>query len=375
DQFAKDKAYRQGESQLEMTETNLQKAMTQVQQNDPDARIAALQYVVTENRLSILLSTPNNPPIAKQIEFDGKSLRSQVFTVRELLSDPKSDRDILKKHLQSLHTMLITPIAEDLNALKTKTLILVPNDVLRYIPFAALYDGKRYLVQDYTLTLFNEAVKKDFNSKPAKIWKLAAMGLSLPVENLPALTNVREELDAVATKSGMNGKSYLNEAFTRVVLKDALRKNYNVLHLASHFEFVAGRPDASRFFLGDKSSLYLGDIAREDMRFDNFSLVTFSACETGLGGGLDADGRDMESLGALVQNQGARAVMATLWKVEDSSTASLMEMFYRVRHNNKLAKAASLRKAQLKFIKRGGGKSVLAHPYYWAPFVLMGDWR
>ena len=375
DQFAKDKAYRQGESRLEMVETNLQKAMTQVLKNNPDSRVAALQYVVTDERLSILLSTPNNPPIARQIEFDGKALRNQIFSLRELLRDPKSDRAFLKDQLHDLYTRLIAPVIDDLATLEVKTLILVPNDVLRYVPFAALYDGKRYLVQDYALTLFNEAVKKNFNTQPVKIWHLAAMGLSLPVENLPALTNVREELLAVAIGSGMQGKTYLDEAFTRVVLTDSLNQNFNVLHLASHFIFVAGRPDASRLFLGDKSSLYLGDIAREDMRFDKFSLVTFSACETGLGGGLDADGRDMESLGALVQNQGARAVMATLWKVEDSSTATLMKTFYRVRHENKLPKAAALRKAQLKFIKRGGGKSVLAHPYYWAPFILMGDWR
>lgn len=80
----------------------------------------------------------------------------------------------------------------------------------------------------------------------------------------------------------------------------------------------------------------------------------------------------MESLGALVQLQGAQAVMATLWKVEDNSTAKLMQNFYSARHNDKLGKAQALRAAQLKFIKTGG---VLSHPYYWAPFVLMGDWR
>jgi len=375
DQYVKDKDYRHDEVRLEMVETNLQKAMIQVKRSDPDTKVAALQYVVTDSRLSILLSTPNNPSIARQIKYDGKALRTQIFTVRELLSNPKSDRDVLKKHLHELHGKLIAPIADDLKTLDAKTLVLVPNDVLRYVPFAALYDGKRYLIQDFTLTLFNEAVKKDFSKSSKAKWQLAAMGLTRAVENLPALTNVDDEVLAVATKSGLKGKIYLDDAFTLEVLTQSLIQNFNVLHLASHFEFVAGRPDASRLFLGDRSSLYLGDIARENMRFDKFSLVTFSACETGLGGGLDADGRDMESLGALVQNQGAGAVMATLWKVEDSSTASLMETFYRVRHEDKLHKAAALRKAQLKFIKRGGGRSVLAHPYYWAPFVLMGDWR
>ncbi len=379
DQFAKNKAYRRGESRLELVETNLQKAMVQVQQNDPDARIAALQYVVTDNRLSILLSTPNNPPVAKQIEFDSKSLGSDILTVRALLIasySSRSDSEFLNTKLNALYKLLIQPIAQELKTLETKTLILVPNDVLRYIPFSALYDGQRYLIQDYTLTLFNEAVKKDFAISPVKNMQLAAMGLSQAVDKFPALSMVPDELTAVAIKSGIKGKTFLDEAFTLVVLKNALKQNFTILHLASHFEFVPGRPDASRFFLGDKSALYLSDIARENFRFDNFSLVTFSACETGLGGGLGADGSEMESLGALVQNQGARAVMATLWKVADSSTSELMLLFYRYYHADQLSKAEALRKAQLKMINgQSSGRRSWSRPYFWAPFVLMGDWR
>lgn len=122
--------------------------------------------------------------------------------------------------------------------------------------------------------------------------------------------------------------------------------------------------------------MYLGDIARDNLRFDPFGLVTFSACETGLGGGLDADGREMESLGALVQIQGAQAVMSTLWKVNDGSTAEFMARFYRVRHRDKLDMAHALRTVQMQFLKFDkGARAKWNKPYYWAPFVLMGDWR
>ncbi len=379
DQFAKNKAYRRGESPLQMVETNLQKAMIKVQKSDPAANIAALQYVVTDNRVSILLSTPSNPPIAKQVKFDGKRLGSDILIVRELLiasHSSRSDSQFLNTKLNALYKLLIQPIAQELKTLETKTLILVPNDVLRYIPFAALYDGQRYLIEDYTLTLFNEAVKKDFTSKPNNNLQLAAMGLSQAVDKFPALTMVPDELTAVAIKSGIKGKTYLDEAFTRLVLKNALKQDFTILHLASHFEFVPGRADASRFFLGDKSALYLSDIVRENFRFDNFSLVTFSACETGLGGGLGADGSEMESLGALVQNQGARAVMATLWKVADSSTSEFMSLFYRYYHEQQLSKAEALRKVQLIMINgKSSGRRSWSRPYFWAPFVLMGDWR
>ncbi len=373
DQYTQDKAYRQNEAGIELVETNLQKAMLNVKRNDDSSKVVALQYVVTDKRLSILLSTAGSPPLARQVEIDGEALRHKILNLRELLYTPESKRDFVNLSLHDLYKTLIVPIEADLKKLKADTLILVLNDVLRYVPFSALYDGSRYLIQDYTLALFNEAVKKDFGSPLAENWRLAAMGLTRAVEQFPALTNVRDELQAVTKKSGLNGTMYLDDEFTRQVFTSSLTKNFNVLHVASHFEFVAGRADVSRLFLGDRSSLYLADIVRENMRFDKFSLVTFSACETGLGGGLDADGREMESLGALVQNQGASAVLATLWKVEDSSTASLMEVFYRLHKQNNLSKAQALRMAQLKFVKRG--KGVLGHPYYWAPFILMGDWR
>jgi CHAT domain-containing protein len=377
----KDKDYRKNEIQIARATTNLQNVLTSVRNTDPNAKVAALQYVVTDSRLSILLSTPGAPPLARQIEFDGKALRNRILTVREQLSNSRSDPDILKKQLAALYTQLIAPIANDIKATGATTLILVPNDVLRYVPFAALYDGERYLVQDYTLTLFNEAVKKDkqYFSKQADVsWRLAAMGLTRATENLPALTSVSKELNAIIRLTGRQGALYLDDNFTRVVLQRTLAEDFNVLHLASHFVFIAGRPEASRLILGDLSSLYLGDIARDQLRFDHFALVTFSACESGLGGGLDADGAEMESLGALVQNQGAQAVMATLWKVEDSSTAELMKTFYQARHDNNLGKAAALRNAQLELISRKTHwweSKVVSHPYYWAPFVLMGDWR
>lgn len=394
--FAKLKEFRKGAVPLALAETRLQKVLADARTLDPKAKVVALQYVVTDTRLSILLSTPGAPVLARQIEFDGKALRNRVLAMRMLLSDPQSsvdavkekwgegfaklispfispdDSDVLQKQLRELYAQLIAPIANDLKATGADTLILVPNDVLRYVPFAALHDGERYLVQDYTLTLFNEAVKKDYAAPSKSDWKLAAMGLTQKVEDLPALTSVKDEVNAITTQTGLKGKAYLDDAFTRPALTGALNQDYTVLHLATHFVFAPGRPDASRLFLGDRSALYLSDIAREKLNFSRFALVTFSACESGLGGGLDVDGREMESLGALVQLQGAQAVMATLWKVEDSSTAKLMKHFYSARHADQLGKAQALRSAQLKFIKGGG---VLSRPYYWAPFVLMGDWR
>ena len=129
--------------------------------------------------------------------------------------------------------------------------------------------------------------------------------------------------------------------------------------------------------------------------------MTLSACETALGGGEDENGREIEGFGALVQRQGAKSVLATLWKVADKSTAVLMESLYRLRQERGLNKADALREAQLVLIsgkhprqpiavqKGGKGRALnitnapsyipdpakpYAHPYFWAPFILMGNW-
>jgi CHAT domain-containing protein len=117
-------------------------------------------------------------------------------------------------------------------------------------------------------------------------------------------------------------------------------------------------------------------------------LLTLSACNTGLG-----DGTEVEGFGTLAQRQGAKAVIASLWPVADSSTSQLMQEFYRIRQSDsKLTKIEALQRAQLRLLggeikPRGAAEERgvrlprdqvrsrdYRHPYYWAPFFLMGNW-
>ena len=128
-------------------------------------------------------------------------------------------------------------------------------------------------------------------------------------------------------------------------------------------------------------------------------LLTLSACDTAVGG-EGADGREVEGFAVLAQRQGAKAVVATLWAVADESTALLMREFYRLRMSDPaLTKAEALRRAQLGLLTgqiRGNSSAdrgakvnrgvegrpfdqdpqrPYAHPYFWAPFLLMGNWK
>jgi len=360
---------------VKMTQTHLQKAVEDLARLEPQAHAVALQYLVGERQLSIVLSAPGAPAKAWQYPIGRASLNKQIVQLRELLRTGKSDLNTLQAAAKALYAQLLpAPVMADLKQLEAKTLMLSLTDTLRYVPFGALYDGRHWLVQDYALAVFNEAGATSMSQAPGASWRIAGLGLSERVDNLEALAAVPDELKAVV--GAASGDVALNNKFGRQRLLDALDTDYNVLHVASHFVFTSGRTDASWLYLGDKTRLSLGDIVGQQMRFDRMELVTLSACETAQGGGKDAYGQEMEGLGATAQNQGAQAVMATLWKVNDWSTAALMERFYRGRSKDKLNKAQALRAAQMALIEQKAGKQQgWNHPYFWAPFILMGNWR
>ena len=182
------------------------------------------------------------------------------------------------------------------------------------------------------------------------------------------------EMDSIVrSRSGgvLPGDVYLDEAFTAARLKSVGEQRYPVIHVATHFRFSPGTEQNSFLLLGNGARLSLGDIRAGDYRFDGVDLLTLSACETGLGGGRDANGREIEGFGVIAQQQGARAVLVTLWPVADRSTALLMADMYRRRQLDGLNKAEALRRAQLSLLEQ----PTYRHPFYWAPYVLMGNWK
>lgn len=357
------------------SQSRLAKSIDNLARIAPDSHAVAVQYLVGDTKLSIIVTSPGHRPIARQIAVERKHLRQLATQLGIQIGERQSDLAMVNKTAADLYALLIAPITQDLQTLEAKTLVLSLHDVLRYIPFSALTDGKRYLIQDYPLAIYNEAVGQGLNSVPRGRWRVAAMGLSEAVDGLPPLAEVPAELQEVSSTG--KGVSFLNAAFNQPSFRNALVGSFNLLHVASHFVLQPGEPKSSRLYLGDKSRLTLADIDDLDLRFDNFDLVTFSACDTALGGGKDVNGQELESLGAKTQAQGAHAVLASLWRVNDVSTSRLMSAFYKLRIVRGMNKAEALRTVQLEMIDgrlRPDKKVVWNSPYYWAPFVLMGNW-
>jgi CHAT domain-containing protein len=358
------------------------------------------QYFITNDAVEIILTTPN-AVISARSPIKAAKLDQLIRDFRLALSSPAQNPVPLA---QQLYAVLIAPISTALDKAGAKTLMLLLHDTLRYVPFAALNSGRDYLIEDMAVVNVNEAALDKLGTPPkADPWTVWGLGVTKAGKDYPALPYAGEELNNIKVALGGKSSIKLDQDFTESKLQQGLGGYYPVIHIASHFEFTPGSIDKSVLLLGDGSLLSLKQIETK-LNFTGVELLTLSACETAVGDdALAADGDEVAGLGATAQRKGAMAVIATLWPVADQSTATFMNTLYRAHQVDHLDKAASLRQAQLALLhgsapnagstpgddRRGlarvaansSGGSVgreshppYAHPFFWAPFILMGNW-
>ncbi|HKR60868.1 MAG TPA: tetratricopeptide repeat protein, partial [Pyrinomonadaceae bacterium] len=368
----------------------------------------------------IILVTPD---FRKAYPIDVNNLEKTVFALRESLRSDKYDPRPLA---QRLYRMLFlqtsaqqkTTLAADLDTYLAKadqkTLMWSLDGVLRYVPIAALHDGQQYLIERYRNVIFNTASLGSLKDKSNKPWTALGLGVSEAREEdgktFTALTGAERELYAIVREKGskqgagiLPGVIRLNKDFNKQAMIDGLRAGPSVVHIASHFSFNVANPEQSFLLLGTN---HLSVVDLQDMSnpFERVELLTLSACDTAMG---SANGKEVEGFAYTAQSLGAKSVIASLWPVSDEGTDALMTTFYRLRRDNlQLAKGEAFRQAQLSLLL-GNGKQAAAvsggparaelvgvddskndlprfthdpakpyaHPYYWAPFILIGNWR
>ena len=197
------------------------------------------QYFIQDERVTILLTTPS-AVLARDVPIKREDLNRQIFAYRRTLSSP--DRDPLRES-QALYRLLVGPIAEDLRQAGAKTLMLSLDDTLRYLPFAALHDGKHYLVQNMAVVLVTEAVRDKLAKAPLALWTVWGMGVTQGGKDYVALPNVSDELNGIAEpprRALPRGKVLLDQAFTRTIAARCwLDQSYPIIHIASHFQFTS----------------------------------------------------------------------------------------------------------------------------------------
>lgn len=263
-----------------------------------------------------------------------------------------------RQHLQALHALVWQALAHFVQ--DCERLIVVPHRCLHYVPFCALHDGAAWLVERHAIELAPSAAlwlaSADAPPAPAASAPPRVLALGLGGATLP---HVATEVHAVAAAFDGHATVLLDDAATQPALRAAL-PGTDVLHLACHGRFRADSPYFSALQLAD-GALTLRDAAALPLR--GTRLVTLSACETGLS--RVAPGDDLLGLVRGFLLAGTPRVLATLWTVDDASTAALMSGFYG-RFAAGEVPAQALRAAQCSLL------TDLPHPYHWAPFALHG---
>ncbi|MEQ8542035.1 MAG: tetratricopeptide repeat protein [Coleofasciculus sp. D1-CHI-01] len=358
---------------------------------------AVLLYpLILEDRIELILTTPESPPIRRTVTVTKEQLNQEILTLHQALRNPTYNA---KAPAQKLYNWLIKPLENDLAAADAKTLIYAPDGQLRYIPLAALHDGEQWLVQRYRINNITAASLTELNTKPQSQLKILAgaftqghYSFTMGQEQFEfgGLPYAGVEVETLA-ETVPNTTQLFDNAFN---LEDTKPKmgDYNVLHFATHGAIVVGTPEDSFILFGDGTPVTIADV--RNWNLNNVDLVVLSACETGLGGNLGT-GAEILGLGYQMQRAGARASLASLWTVDDGGTQALMNAFYAAWQGEAITKAEALRQAQIALItgdytalgeQRGARVAVrvrnglkpevmnhLSHPYYWAPFILIGN--
>jgi CHAT domain-containing protein len=324
------------------------------------AEATLVEYFAMEGRIHAAVVSAKN---FKILPIAGASQVTQRLRMLQFqLSKFRLDRTYVERfetallnatqmHLQALYNDLIAPIESLLSA---RDLVIVPYGPLHSLPFHALFDGHHHLVDKFSICYEPSASIFAYCHRE----RAQSTGPSLIVGiDDPGMPFIREEVEAVAKVVPEPKVLWGAEASER-----ALREygaNSKLIHIASHGSFRRDSPMFSSIRLAD-SYLSLYDLYRTNLPAE---LLTLSACVTGLD--FVDEGDELIGLTRGLLYAGARSVLVSLWDVDDRSTADLFQKFYRELAKQS-RKADAFRTAMIQLRER------YAHPYYWAPFKLVG---
>ena len=303
---------------------------------------------------------------------------------------------------QELFTMLFGKLSSQLTDYK---LIVVPDGLLNHLPYESLFNNGRYLIEDHRISylpsagiiellhqprpesaseqkgqwdllafgdpVFQQRARTALNRRlPASSVEIEQQAWNWEVDSFPRLPRTRDEVEYIASLIPRERERlYFGKDSTEKAFKQEPLNKYRWIHLATHSLVDERNPGRSAVVLARDVENYEDGFLRATEIADldlNCDLVVLSACETGRG--QLSLGEGIIGLSRSFFIAGARSVVVSQWAVSDISTAQLMKDFYQQLVNN-AAGPAALREAKLRMLKSG---SETRHPYYWAPFVIIG---
>ena len=390
--------------------------------NKIDPKAAIIYPLVLPDRLELILSLPGKRLDHYEIPVSEKEVKKAIETIYDRLynkrpslvnssaywfftgltnpplpEDLKPNIETLLDNLQQAYKWFIAPLEEQLASKEIETLVFVLNGSLQRLPMSALYDGEHYLIEKYGVVLAPSLQLLDPNPIEPKNIKVLAAGLSeernVKGQLFISLPGVKTELDLIQEIFPKSEK-FLNGEFKEDRLIEKIgSSDFPIVHLATHGVFSS--QSENTFILtgdkGDEDEDYIIDIneleqvlnPKNSVRKKAIDLLVLSACETATG-----DDRAVLGLAGVALRSGARSTLAGLWPVGDETTPKLMKDFYKGLKAGQ-TKVQALRNAQINLINDlkerpnpnygnlPPGYETLhrQHPYFWAPYVLVGNWQ
>ena len=334
-----------------------------IDQIDPQA--AVIYPIILPNQLAVIVALPNQPLRYHKTSLPQADVERFLTQMRQALRPTAFVEDWLPAS-QQVYKLLLQPVESELATSGVKTLVFVPDGLLRSLPMAALYDGQHYLIEKYSVVLTPGLQLLQAQSLQRSRLQGLLAGLSQARDGFTALPNVAVEIKQIEAE--LPAQVLLDQAFTQRSLQIQLDSTTSsIVHLATHGQFSSNADDT--FILawdGRINVKQLDQLLRaRDGKLNPIELLVLSACQTATG-----DQRAALGMAGVAVRSGARSTLASLWSVSDRSTASLMIDFYRELGKPGITKAEALRRAQVALLHQDDYTS----PYYWAPFVLLGNW-
>ena len=333
---------------------NLQKNLTEttlVEFAVLDGVISA--FVVTDKTLEVFQNLADEPEITAEIRQFLFQIKTARFQDKLSAQNRQIAFERMLRHSRKIYDALLRPLERFFDG---KRITFVAANLLHYLPFHALYDGEKFLIERFEISyapsaaILQNSLNKDFTAPQNAL----LVGVADKITPL-----VKDEIEILGG---------LFERSVKLIDKKATLKNLrqnlepaDVLHLACHGTFRPDNPAFSSLALFNEN-LTVGDAQKLNL---TGKFVALSACETGLN--KIVSGEELIGLTRGFLAAGASSLLLSLWTVNDESTLRLMENFYReMRGGNNPSK--SLQLAQIQLLKEN------SHPCFWSPFVLIGHW-
>ncbi|TAE59739.1 MAG: CHAT domain-containing protein [Nostocales cyanobacterium] len=341
------------------------------QVNDPTTAI--LYTLILPDRLEVIVALPNQPLQNYSQPISQEKLEEKIKdSKRELTKRKTGIIEDSQKLSQEIYNLIFNEeLAKKLETSKIKNLVFIADGFLKNIPLATLYDGKKYLIEKYSIALAPSLQLVDIKPLAREEIKLFAGGLSesrtIFGKTFDALPNVLSELEEIQTQFP-DGIVLKNQTFIAQNVESKIQQYpAQIVHLATHGEF--GSTAETTFILTWDNKLNIEQlnslISADKKQIRPIELLVLSACQTASG-----DDRAALGLAGIAVKAGARSTIASLWSVDDEATSILMQKLYQELADSKVTKAEALRRAQLEVLKQ----KRFQRPYFWSAFVLIGNW-